>query len=176
MGQDDHKRIPRPVSEEYLFRAGVHYLERYASSTANLERILARKAEKRARLRGEEGNSHEALVEAAVAKIRELGLLNDEAYAQSRLDSLRRRGTSRRHVAGKLGAKGVPREIVERVMAADETDEASAARRHAQRRRLGPYGSNDPSLKRDRDLASLMRAGFSYSHALQALEPVDDES
>ena len=174
MGQDG-KRIPRPVSEEYLFRAGVHYLERYASSTANLERVLARKAERRARLRGDEIVSHEALLEAAVAKIRDLGLLNDEAYAQSRLDSLRRRGTSRRHVAAKLGAKGVPRDIVEAVMATDETDEASAARRYAQRRRLGPYRSGDPVPKRDRDLASLMRAGFSFPHAVQALaDPEDD--
>ena len=47
------RKPPRKVSEAYLQRAAMSYLERYASSAENLRRVLRRKVDKRCRLRGE---------------------------------------------------------------------------------------------------------------------------
>ncbi|WP_294643882.1 RecX family transcriptional regulator [uncultured Aureimonas sp.] len=163
-------RPTRPVTREWLFRAASHYLERYASTEANLRRVLQRKVMRRAEARGEEPSAFEALVDETVAKFVELKLLDDRSYAEAKLASLRRRGTSLRQSAAKLAIKGVDRETVASVMAGDETDEADAARRLAQRRRLGPHRLRERAERRDRDVAALMRAGFSYPHAAAAID------
>ncbi|MBB3935647.1 regulatory protein RecX [Aureimonas phyllosphaerae] len=161
---------PRPVTPEWLFRAAGHYLERYASTEANLRRVLQRKVMRRAQARGEEPSVFEPMVDETVARFVELKLLDDRSYAEAKLASLRRRGTSLRQSAAKLAIKGVDRETVASVMAGDETDDADAARRLAQRRRLGPHRLRERAERRDRDVAALMRAGFSYSHAAAAID------
>jgi regulatory protein len=64
----------------------------------------------------------------------------------------------------------VDRDTVAAVMANDETDEAEAARRLAKRRRLGPHRLRERVERHDRDVAALMRAGFSYGHAAAAID------
>ncbi|WP_182084993.1 RecX family transcriptional regulator [Aureimonas sp. ME7] len=163
-------KIPRPISREWMFRAAAHYLERYASTEANLRRVLERKVLRRARARGEEPEAFAEMIGETVGRFVELKLLDDRSFAESKLASLRRRGTSLRQSAAKLAEKGVDRETVAAVMAGDETDEEEAARRLAKRRRLGPHRLRERAERRDRDVAALMRAGFSYGHAAAAID------
>lgn len=170
-----HKpKPPRPVTREWLFRAAGHYLERYASTEANLRRVLERKVMRRAHARGEEAGPFEPLIVETVARFVDLKLLDDRSFAEAKLASLRRRGTSLRQSAAKLAEKGVDRETVAAVMEGDETDEAEAARRLAKRRRLGPHRLRERAERRDRDVAALMRAGFSYTHAAAAIDADPD--
>lgn len=177
---------PKPVTADWLFRAAAHYLERYASSTENLARVLQRKIERRVRaaeaagepFEDEDGTApqrHRALVEATVAHFVELKLLDDRAYAEARFASLRRRGTSLRQTAAKLGQKGVPRDMLEAVAASDEMGDAAAALAYARRRRLGPHRLRDREARRDRDVAAMMRAGFSYRDSLAAIDGTGDD-
>ncbi|WP_061931992.1 regulatory protein RecX [Aureimonas sp. AU22] len=163
-------KTPRPITRDWLFRAASHYLERYASTEANLRRVLERKVMRRAHARGEEAAPFESLIGETVARFVELKLLDDRSFAEARLASLRRRGTSMRQSVAKLAEKGVDRDTVAAVMANDETDEAEAARRLAKRRRLGPHRLRERVERRDRDVAALMRAGFSYGHAAAAID------
>ena len=168
-------RKARPVTQEWLFRAAAHYFERYASSTENLRRVLERKVRRRADARGEDAGDFGALVEATVARFVELKLVDDEAYAQARLASLRRRGTSRRMAAAKLIEKGVARDLVAATLERDETGERQAASAYARRRRLGPYRTRDRAERRDRDVAAMVRAGFAFPIAAATVDgPADD--
>lgn len=164
------KRASRPVTREWLFRAAAHYLERYASSTANLKRVLLRKVTRRAGERGEDPSDFEGMIDETVARFVELKLLDDRSFAEGRLVTLRRRGASSRHSAMKLAEKGVDRDTIASVMAADETTEETAARALAKRRRLGPHRLRDRAERRDRDIAAMMRAGFSYPVATAAID------
>ncbi|ALN72535.1 regulatory protein RecX [Aureimonas sp. AU20] len=166
----DEPKPPKPITADWLFRAAAHYLERYAASTAHLKRVLARKVTRRAMLRGEDASAFSGLVDETVARFVELKLLDDRAFAEAKLASLRRRGASRRHSAMKLSEKGVDRETVASVIEADETDEEGAARALAKRRRLGPHRTSGRAERRDKDIAALMRAGFSYSVAMAAID------
>ena len=166
----DEPKPPRPITSDWLFRAAAHYLERYAASTAHLKRVLERKLTRRAMLRGEDPADFAGLVDETVARFVELKLLDDQAFAEAKLASLRRRGASRRHSALKLSEKGVDRETVTRVLEADETDEGEAAKALAKRRRLGPHRTRERAERRDKDVAALMRAGFSYSVASAAID------
>ncbi len=171
---------PKPISPTWLERAALHYLERYSASTEMLRRTLARRVEKRARLRGEDPAAFAEMIAATVARAVSAGLVDDVRFTDTRLATLRRRGTSSRGVSAKLAAKGVPRDVVEAAMQAEreampdgaaEEIETQAAQAYAKRRRLGPYRRPDlRAAYRDRDLAALARAGFTYGLARQVID------
>jgi regulatory protein len=161
---DPHKprKPPRPVTEAYLQRAALAYLERYSSSTENLRRVLRRKVEKRCRLRAEDAEPFYPLVDEVVAKSLRTGLIDDTRYAAARVSTLRRRGGSARAIGAKLAQKGIDRATISEALEGGEADEEAAAHALARRRRLGPYRLRDREAFRDKDLAVLARAGFPF--------------
>ena len=163
-------RVPGPITAEYLFRAAAHYIERYATSSRNLGCVLERKVRRRAQARGEAEAGHEATIAATVKRFVELKLVDDAVFAETKLASLRRRGTSTRMAAAKLAEKGVERNLIETTLAADESDDRTAADAYARRRRLGPYRLRDREERRDRDVAAMVRAGFSYGDAAAVVD------
>jgi regulatory protein len=161
------RRPQRPVTAAYLERAALAYLERYASSTGNLRRVLRRKIEKRCRLRDEDPEPFLPLVDEVIARATRAGLVDDTRYAEGRVATLRRRGGSARAIQAKLAAKGVDRETIAAALESEEGDreaeEETAAHALARRRKLGPYRVGDRKAFREKDMASLARAGFSYA-------------
>jgi regulatory protein len=167
-------RPPGKVTAAYVERAALAYLERFSSSAENLRRVLVRKVERRCRLRDEEPESFLALVDEALRRMVESGLVDDRRYAEARAASLRWRGGSARLIRAKLAAKGVEREAAAAALANDtDESERAAAEALARRRRLGPYRTRDRAAYRDKDMAALVRAGFSYGLARSV---IDEES
>jgi len=154
-----------------LYQAALAYTARYATSKENLRRVLWRKL-RRAALRADEpapdSEETEAEISRIISRLESIGAVDDRAYAQAQLRTLSARGTSARSIRAKLQAKGVPAELATELMAATATDdsERAAAFRYAKRRRLGPYRTSAPSPeRRQKELAALCRAGFSYALA-----------
>ena len=88
----------RKVTAASLDNAALHYLERFASSAANLRRVLMRRVRRSAEQHGTAPEEGAALI----ARLIRSGVLDDRAYAAAKAASLQRRGTSRRGVAGRL--------------------------------------------------------------------------
>jgi len=172
--EPSERRLPRPVTAKYLERAALAYLERYASSEDNLRRVLRRKIDKRCLLRGEDPASFRPLVDDVIARALRAGLIDDTRYAQARVATLRRRGGSARAIQAKLSAKGVDRATIAAALDGDdrdrEVDEAAAAHAFARRRKLGPYRPSERRSYREKDMASLARAGFSYAVARSVID------
>lgn len=174
------RRKPKKASPEYLERAALHYLERYATSAANLRRVLMRRVLRSAEAHGTDPDEGAAQVDALIARYRESGLLDDAAYARLRAESLHRQGASRRLTRAKLAAKGVGAEDVEGALDAlsEETPspDLAAACNYARRRRLGPWRNADRAAHRDRDLAALGRQGFGYDVARTVVDAKDRDA
>jgi regulatory protein len=167
-------RPPRPVTPAYLERAAMAYLERYSSSGENLRRILTRKIQRRCRERGEDPEGFLPLIDDTLRKLATSGLVDDVRYAESRVATLRRRGGSTRAIAAKLASKGIGAEVARDAIAAHEGDDVEAARALARRRRLGPHRIRDRDAHRDKDIASLARAGFSLRVARAVVDGESD--
>lgn len=166
---------PRKVTPKYLENAALFYLQRFATSAENLRRVLMRKVERSARFHGTDPAEGAQWVEALIARFVASKLLDDALYAESRAQSLRRRGASGRTIQLSLRQKGVEGEIIDTALAAadeaDERPERAAAARLARKRRLGPYRAAEGRREaRERDLAALARAGFSYDVALAVID------
>jgi regulatory protein len=171
------RKKPRKVSAESLERAALHYLERFASSAANLRRVLMRRVAKSAEAHGTDPADGAALVDALVARYQQSGLLDDATYARLRAESLHRQGASRRLTRAKLSAKGVDGDDIDGALAAlEETapePDLAAACNYARRRRLGPWRKSNRAEHRDRDLAALGRQGFGYDVARKVVDAAD---
>ena len=167
--------MSRPAAEiwdrDRVRRAALAYLARYAAPSRHLARILQRRLD-RAAARGAEIRAGPKDIDAVLADMACMGLLDDRAWAEARARTLRRRGASARAVAARLSSRGAPREEIERLIAGEgDGAELQAAWALARRRRLGPW--RDPAeraARRDRDLAAMARAGFGLNIARQVID------
>lgn len=168
------RKKPRKVSPRYLENAALHYLKRYSATVGQLKRVLGRRVDRSLRAHG--GDRAEALgwVDALAEKLIRNGFVNDQAYAEQKAHSLRASGRSTRVIAQKLRMKGVAPEVVEQKLAeatAEVSDDA-AARIWARKKRLGPFRRDAQTRQenRQRDLAALARAGFSFATAKKIID------
>jgi len=179
--QSKRRKVPKPATPDRLEKAALAYLERFATSSENLRRVLGRRVQRSARLHGTDQQAGFDHIDRLIDRYERSGLLDDGAYARNRTASLSRAGNSKGSIRQKLRAKGVPDSAIDTALA-DLEDEASgasadllAALRYARRRRLGPFGTSDPA-RRQRDMAALARRGFSLDLVRLILEAEDEAS
>jgi len=163
-----------------LERAALDYLQRYASSTAQLRHVLLRRVERSARRGGADRAQGAAAVEEIIEKLLQRGLLNDRAYGEAKARSLQARGRSRRATEAYLTAKGLGREEIAQALAAQAqgpaNPELSAALIYCRKRRIGPYrGPQERAAQQQRDMAALARRGFAYGVVRRIMEADDPE-
>ena len=169
---------PRKITASLLDNVALHYLGRFASSAADLRRVLMRRVARAAEHHGNDPAEGAALVEALILRFQQAGLVDDRRYAEARASSLRRRGGSRRAISAKLTQHGVERPLIAATLQA-LTDEAggsdlAAACAFIRRRRLGAYrAAAARPTSPEKDMAVLARAGFSFDVARKVLACTD---
>ncbi len=180
------RRAPRRVTPAYLENVALWYLGRFAASAKGLETVLMRRVYRAARHHGDDPAAGATMVAALIVRYRAAGLIDDAAFAAARARTLHARGLPLRAIAHRLRLKGVAAADIEAALAglgetespadgydttAARTLDLRAARAYARRRRLGPW--RPPEARgpaRERDLAALARAGFSYGVARAAVD------
>lgn len=149
--------------------------------------MLRRRVDRNLRFHGGEREAGYALAETVVQDLVDRGVLDDARYTRAWLDTLQRRGLSRRAIRQKLRQKGVDGTLVDRLLAEhdaalreeeDQDPELERARAYCRRRRLGPW-RHDPEKRaerREKDLAAMYRAGFSYGLAKACVDADPEEA
>jgi len=168
-----------PVLQVRLREAALAYLERYESSVQSVRRTLRRRIERWAMKEGVpvEKEAYEA-VEAVIEDLQRAGLIDDSRYAGLKARSLFNSGRSGRAIGAYLAARGVSSSVIgdaleSRAEEAENPEEPDleAARRFARKKRLGPHRPPEQRAeKRERDMAALGRAGFSWTIAQAAVD------
>ena len=173
----EKKRRPTPpLSTSWLQAEAVRYLQRWPASEERVRRVLWKRVKRAQSFHGGTNAEAAPMVEAVIESLKKNKFVDDGRYARLWVDSLRRRGTSRRMIFKKLREKGVAQEDIAAAIEHHEPEEGGdpeyeSAVAYAKRRRLGPYRVPlDDSWERKRkDLASMARAGFSYGIAQSVL-------
>ncbi len=104
------RRVPKRATRDGLERAALRYLERYASSAADPCRVLMERVERSARFRGTDTEAGAERVDSIVGRHLQAGLLDDDAYAELRVERLFAQGYGRRRIARRQ--KGVGNDAV----------------------------------------------------------------
>ena len=169
---------PSPVSAERLDKAAHEYLGRYMASSETLRLVLERRV-RRAALRAEvDTEAADKMIARIVQKCRQMGLVDDQKFADARAAGLARRGDSPRAIEAKLAQKGIDPKTARTALAADQAAdlELTVAIRLAERRRLGPFRDRDRIALRDRDLAAMARAGHRLAIARTVIDAKDPDA
>jgi regulatory protein len=162
-----------------LKEAALRYLDQRDASVVQVRRVLMR----RVALASDPAVVDEARaqVEQVLARLLELGLLDDERFARAFALGQRRRGVSSLGLRAKLAARGLAAENVESALEHTLSDlehnEQASALTYARKRRLAERFDLDDPTHYQKALGSLARRGFSFDVARQALEQlrkVDD--
>jgi len=145
--------IQREACEQLCFQKLLDLLERRAHSERELKRKLYQRGFRK------------TPIEAALARARELDLVNDEQFTRAFVDDrLRRGGIGINKLRAELAKRGVDRELVTRVLAETEAldDEAEvvAAAVAAAEPRWRRSRDDDPHKRRARIMRFLAGRGF----------------
>ena len=160
----------KPPDAASLYETALNHMARYAATETGLARVLVRRIDRWGRLQGEETEPEEiaeamcqakAEIPGVLSRLRELGVVNDSAFAASRAKRLTREGKSRRATMAHLAAKGIKTPALPE----DPARELAAACAYLRRRRAGPFGP----APADKILAAMARGGFTQDIARRAL-------
>ncbi|MEM6927124.1 MAG: regulatory protein RecX [Myxococcota bacterium] len=167
-------KSPRRITAPYLSRVTAHYLERYATSRANLRRLLMRRVHRSATFHEVEAEPWAALVDQELDRLERLGFLDDLAYARDKARALHRRGSGTRKIRLALHQKGLASDVVDDALAAlggaGDPDWAAACT-YARKRSLGPWRrSTLDDDRRRKELGRLARAGFGFDLARRIVD------
>ena len=177
--QTPRKKLPPKITEHYLQWVVDDYLKKFFTSKAHLRRLIMQRVKKSAQAHGEGLEEGTQLLDALLDRLEASGVLNDTAYAASKVRSLSARGGSARGIAAKLGAKGLSSENVkeglEKLKDNSDSPELDAAIILARRKRLGPFGKPEGRMeRRQKEMAAMGRAGFSFDLARKIINATDD--
>ena len=188
------KQSPKKVTAGYIERAALHYLGRFSSSEANLRSVLTRKIRRRNKALTPEDDAvtaeQSSWLDDVVAKCVRYGYVNDESYGKERAKSLLKKGKPPRTIKQDLLFKGIASDLVGEILLAlssavgdNETGISAdlyAAVSFIKRRRFGPFRremtSDQISVKEQKELASMARAGFSFELSRKVLDMVEEEA
>ena len=176
------KKIPKKISETYLHNSGLYYLERFAASKKHFKVVMKRKVRRSCMHHTEQDYDKCAdWVDALADKFEGVGLIDDHAYTNGLVASLRRKGLSRSAILNRMSIKGIAQEKT--IIALEKLDsengnncdiaEKEAALKLARKKKLGAYfvprhDGHEQDIKKS--LGVFARAGFSYQIAKEILD------
>lgn len=148
---------------QVVLEAALRFLEARQRSTAEVRRRLG-------------GAGYRAdLVEGAIARLTDLGILDDEAFARAWIESRdRARPRGERALRRELVLKGIDREIADETLRTRTTEtpdaDVEAARRLLARGARSLDRIADPRARRERAYALLARNGFDSEVATAVID------
>ena len=176
-------KVPRKISERYLYNSGLAYLQRFTSSSNNFRKVMMRKIDRSCKHHTDQVREEcQELLELTVEKFEKAGLLNDEEYLRGMVISLRRRGLSSRQIDMRLRMKGleqenIKQELQEHDLSTYDTEyngDIYAAIIFARKKKIGPY-DKVKKYEPQKALAMMGRAGYDYGTAKKVLEMSEDD-
>jgi regulatory protein len=159
-----------PLNEAALLDYAVGALARKMRTVRDLKRLM--------RMRVEEGEPGERMMDRVVNRLKDLNYLSDTRFAAD-YTRLRKENEKfgRRRVQQDLVQKGVHKELIASTLAQayDDVDEVALAREYVARKRMKRPEGEDAKKQAARIMGRLMRAGFSAGAIFKVLREWDIE-
>lgn len=167
------KSNPKIPTKNRLRNIALYYLKRFESSEDNLRAVLKRRIDKYAFF-DKEYNPEDAYswADEIVEECVNHNFVNNERYTNLKIEAYLRAGKSKRYIEQKLKQKGIDEKIVSQSFNDFEYSEFDVALSFARKKKIGKFRKNkeEQVLNRQKDLATLVRAGFDFDIAKEVLE------
>lgn len=167
------KSAPKKPTKARLRNIALYYLERFETSEDNLRAVLRRRIDKYAFF-DKEYNPLEAYgwVDEVVEECAKHNFVNDERFAGFKINSYLNAGKPRRYIEQKLKAKGIDEQTISYLFDNTDYSELDTALSFAKKKKIGRFRADEETrtANRQKDLATLIRAGFDFEVAKEVLE------
>lgn len=167
------KTTPKIPTKQRLRNIALYYLERFESSEDNLRAVLRRRIDKYS-FYDKEYNPTDAYAWAdeVVAECLKQNFVNDERFAEFKINSYLNAGKPKRYIEQKLKQKGINEATISRLFENTEYSEYETALNFARKKRIGKFRTDEEArlANRQKDLGTLVRAGFDFDIAKQILD------
>lgn len=162
------KSAPKTPTKARLRNIALYYLERFESSESNLKTVLKRRIDKYAFL-NKEYNPEQAYswVEEIVEECVRHKFIDNKRFANIKIEAYLKAGKSKRYIEQKLKQKGINEKIISEAFDNFEYSEIDVALNFARKKKIGKYRETKEAQleNRQKDLATLVRAGFDFDIA-----------
>ena len=172
------RKSQKKITPQRLKNIGLYYLKRFESSVENLRMVLRRRIDAYAR-ENPEWNKTDAYdwVETILTEFENLHYLDDSRYAELKVQSYLNAGKPARYIQNKLRAKGIDEIQIASALSEQEYDPLAMALKLAKRKKIGPYRPQATRREfRQKDMGTLVRAGFDYDVVCKVLDYETDEN
>lgn len=158
--EQELKEYKELSADDKLYGLVLRYISIRPRSRWEIESYLQRK------------HSPAPLVEKILNKLSDLGYVNDEAFARSWVDNRRLlKPISKRRLQLELQQKRISGDVIQQVMAEDETDDQAVLKELIVRKRKQTKYRDMQKL-----IAFLSRQGFNYSDIKDALQQIEEDA
>jgi len=170
--KSSYKRKPqKKITLQRLKNIALYYLKRYESSVENLRGVLMRRVDAYSR-ENPQWNKAESYqwIEEILENFERLDYLDDNRFTQIKVRSYLNAGKSARYIQEKLRQKGIDAAAIEAVLQEQDYNPLQMALKLAKRKKIGPY--REQNLRREyrqKDMGTLIRAGFDYDVVCEVL-------
>lgn len=163
----------KPLTEKRLYNITLFYLSKYDASSAKVRQMLLRRIDKARQAGLDIPTDIYNYVEVILKKMKELGYLNDNRFAENQVRILLRQGKSTSFIFQKLSQAGISPEIIQAYLTEQEASDTEQAFHWLKRHKKGGFrissNQTDSMELLKKDLAALGRQGFSFYCAKKAL-------
>lgn len=166
------KSMPKIPTKVRLRNIALYYLERYETSVENLRSVLKKRIDKYAFVNKDYSPEQayqwvEEIIEECIAH----HFVCDERFTEFKINSYLRAGKSKRYIEQKLKAKGIDTSLIENSFDNIDYSEFDTALNFARKKKIACFRADDNIRQemRQKDLATLIRAGFDYDIASEIL-------
>jgi len=170
------KRAPKIPTKTRLRNIALYYLDRFESSEQNLRTVLIRRIDKYAFI-NKDYNPEQAYqwVEEIVEECQKQKFIDDKRFAEFKINGYLDSGKSKRYIEQKLKQKGIAEAVISQIFDNSSYSELDTALQFAKKKKIGRFRKDEEEQKenRQKDLATLVRAGFDYDIAKTVLEKED---
>ena len=166
------RRKQRKITPARLRNIALYYLQRFETSAANLRSVLKRRIEAYAR-ENPEWNKQEAeqWIEDILSEFEHYHYVDDNRYAEIKINSYLNAGKPERYIKIKLQQKGVSESKIDAILQNKEYNPKDMALKLAKRKKIGPYRDQEQRKEfRQKDMGTLIRAGFDYDIVCEVLD------
>ena len=167
------KRQPKQPTKNRLRNIALYYLERFESSEDMLRQVLQRRIDKYA-FANKDYDPEQAFLwaEEVIDECIKKNFINNERFAELKIKDYLKAGKPRRYIEQKMRQKGIDDKITAKFFEETEYSEDDAAFNFAQKKRIGCFRSDEEQRKenRQKDMGTLLRAGFDYEAVLKVLD------
>ena len=159
--------------ENTLKKLALSYISKYDSTRKNLEMILKKKIFRMKETSKKEKFLFYSSIKKILDEFESKKIINDQNFAEIKIKNLSSNGKSKYFIENTLLKKGVEKKLIkELIKQFDDINpnwEINSALLFAKKKKLG---ESDHPENKNKDLAKMARAGFSYDISIKVLEKI----